>query len=140
MDIEVFALCDAATEAGGKLNLLGAFDCLYAHKFPVMHPQCSVALRIRFSRIEEGSHKIRINFVDEDGKPLLPSLNANTDIKFKEHQQYVVSNLILNIHNLKVEKAGRYSIDLAINGKSEKSLPLFVRMAPPRPGPVQQQA
>ncbi len=139
MDIEVFALCDAATEAGGKLNILGAFDCLYAHKFPVMHPQCSVALRMRFSRIEEGTHKIRINFVDEDGKAVLPGLNANTDIKFKEEQQYVVSNLILNIHNLKIEKAGRYSIDLAINGKSEKSLPLFVKMVPSRPGPVQQQ-
>jgi len=137
MDIEIFALCDAATETGGKLNILGAFDCLYAHKFPVMHPQCSVALRIRFSRIEEGVHKIKINFVDEDGKAILPSLNANTDIKFKEEQQYVVSNLILNIHNLKVEKPGQYSIDLAIDGKSENSLPLFVRLVPPRPDPAQ---
>lgn len=137
MDIEVFALCDAATETGGKLNILGAFDCLYAQKFPVMHPQCSVALRIRFSRIEEGGHRIKINFVDEDGKSILPSLNANVEIKFKEEQHYVVSNLILNIHNLKIEKAGPYSIDLAINGKSEKSLPLFVRHVPPRPDPAQ---
>ncbi|MCX6339352.1 MAG: hypothetical protein NTX71_05475 [Candidatus Aureabacteria bacterium] len=137
MDIEVFALCDAATETGGKLNILGAFDCLYAQKFPVIHPQCSVALRIRFSQIEEGGHRIKINFVDEDGKPILPSLNANVEIKFKEEQHYVVSNLILNIHNFKIEKAGQYSIDLAIDGKSEKSLPLFVRIVRPRPDPVQ---
>ena len=67
MDIEVFAICDAATESGGKLNILGAFDSLYGSKLPIVHPHCSIALRIRYSKIEEGQHTIRINFVDEDG-------------------------------------------------------------------------
>ncbi|MCX6353910.1 MAG: hypothetical protein NTZ78_03260 [Candidatus Aureabacteria bacterium] len=128
MDIEIFSLCDAATESVGKLNILGAFDTLYSAKLPCVHPQCSVALRIRYSRIEQGNHQIRINFVNEDGKAVLPSLNGGTDIKFGENQQYAVSNLILNIHNLKLEKEGHYSIDLAVDGKSAKSLPLFLKV------------
>ena len=128
MEIEIFALCDAATESGGKLNILGAFDTLYARKLPATHPQCAVVLRVRYSRIEAGKHTIRINFVDEDGKAILPSLDGGTDIKFREGQQYAVSNLILNIHNLKLSKEGQYSIDLAVDGKFEKSLPLFLKV------------
>jgi hypothetical protein len=133
MDIEVFAICDAATESGGKLNILGAFDSLYGSKLPIVHPHCSIALRIRYSKIEEGQHTIRINFVDEDGKPVLPSVNGRADIKFKEGQRYAASNLILGINNLKLEKEGHYSIDLAIDGKSERSLPLFAKIRRPKP-------
>jgi len=59
MNIELFVLCDAATDQQGKLNILGAFDSLWAQKVPVSHPQCAVALRIRFSKIEEGEHNIK---------------------------------------------------------------------------------
>ena len=34
MNIEAFLLCDAATDQQGKLNILGAFDNLYAKKIP----------------------------------------------------------------------------------------------------------
>ena len=30
MNIQVAVLCDAATDENGKLNLLGAFDTIYA--------------------------------------------------------------------------------------------------------------
>ena len=38
MKVEIFALCDAATESQGKLNLLGTFDQLVAGSVPVVHP------------------------------------------------------------------------------------------------------
>ena len=84
MNIEILALCDAATDQQGKLNLLGAFDCIFARQVPVVHPQCSVALRIRFRRIESGAHRIKISFVDEDGKPVVPSLDANVNVQTNE--------------------------------------------------------
>jgi hypothetical protein len=52
MNIEVYSLCDAATNDTGKLNLLGSFDTIRAKDMPVVHPQCSVALRVRFNSIE----------------------------------------------------------------------------------------
>ena len=52
MNIEVFSLCDAATIEGGKLNMLGAFDTIMAEKVPVVHPQCTIALRLRFNASE----------------------------------------------------------------------------------------
>ncbi|MBL7081592.1 MAG: hypothetical protein ISS44_03400 [Candidatus Omnitrophica bacterium] len=127
MHIELFSLCDAATEGMGKLNILGAFDSIWTAEMPVVHPQCSIALRIRFNSIERGEHKISVNFVDADGKHIMPTADGPVRVNFPDGQRSGTANLILNIHGLKLEKYGEYSIDLAIDGRSETSLPLFVK-------------
>ena len=38
MRLEIFTLCDAATDSVGKLNILGSFDTLWAREAPVSHP------------------------------------------------------------------------------------------------------
>ena len=127
MNIEMIAFCDAATDSQGKLNILGAFDCIWSMQAPIMHAQCAVALRIRFDRIEEGDHRIRINVIDADGKSVMPSLNANMKVVFGIDQDSAVTNLILNIHQLKLDRFGPYAIDVAVDGRQETSLPFFVR-------------
>ena len=124
MNKEVFVLCDAATETVGKLNILGAFDNIYSRPSPATHPQCAIALRVRFNQIEKGEHKIRVNIVDEDGKLIMPSLDAKINVDFPQNMDSSIANLILNIHGLKIEKFGKYSVDLAIDGRQEASLPL----------------
>ena len=135
MNIDVFVLCDAATEMAGKMNILGTFDTITATALPAVHPHCALALRMRFSRIEEGQHNVRINITDEDGHLVIPSLEGNIAIKFGASDQTAVTNLVLNIDRLKFDRAGEYSIDLAIDGRLEKSLPLYLRLrekpAPP---------
>ena len=126
MNIEVFSLCDAATNDRGKLNILGTFDIIWSKNMPIIHPQCSVALRIRFDSIERGEHKITVNFVDLDGKNIIPPLSGAINVSFPDGQSSGTSNLVLNIQGLKLEKYGEYSIDLAIDGRREGSLPLFV--------------
>ncbi|MDD5595675.1 MAG: hypothetical protein PHY94_05465 [Candidatus Omnitrophica bacterium] len=126
MNIEVYSLCDAATNDMGKLNLLGAFDTICAAQMPVIHPQCTIALRIRFESIERGEHKVAVTFVDLDGKNIIPPANGTINVNFPDGQRSGSANLILNIQRLKLEKYGEYSIDLAIDGRSEGSLPLFV--------------
>ena len=126
MNIEVFALCDAATDQMGKLNLLGAFDVICSESFPFSYHKCAVALRIRFTKIEQGHHKLRLNFVDEDGRNVLPSLDGNIDVKIEDKWQSSAKNMILNINNITFKNAGTYSIDLAIDGRQERSLPVFL--------------
>ena len=124
--MEVYSLCDAATNDMGKLNMLGAFDTIWAGQLPVVHPQCSIALRIRFESIERGEHRVIVTFVDLDGKNIIPPANGTINVNFPDGQRSGSANLILNIQRLKLEKYGEYSIDLAIDGRSEGSLPLFV--------------
>ena len=129
MNIEIYSLCDAATNDRGKLNILGTFDTIWTKNIPVIHPQCSVALRIRFDSIERGEHRITVNFVDLDGKNIVPQMNGAIRVDFPDGQRSGSSNLVLNIQGLRLEKYGEYSIDLAIDGRREGSLPLFVIQA-----------
>lgn len=127
MRIEIFALCDAATGDFGKLGMLGAFDTIWTPKIPVVHPQCAIALRARFERIERGEHKVAVHFVDSDGKSVIPAAQGAITINFDDEQSSGAANLILNIQGLKLEKFGEYSIDLAIDGQQKASVPLFVK-------------
>ncbi len=133
MNIEAFLLCDCATDQRGKLNVLGAFDSIYAKKTPIVHPACTVATRIRFERIEEGEHKVSINVIDQDGKSVIPRLNGNISVKARPDAGSSVVNLILNLQRLKFENYGEYRIDLAIDEKLEGSLPFNVREVPSQP-------
>ena len=133
MNIEAFLLCDCATDQRGKLNVLGAFDSIYAKKTPIVHPACTVATRIRFERIEEGEHKVSIAVIDEDGKAIVPRLDGNISVRARPDGGSSVVNLILNLQRLKFENYGEYRIDLAIDGKVEGSLPFSVREVPSQP-------
>ncbi|HVR37183.1 MAG TPA: hypothetical protein VMS21_15175 [Methylomirabilota bacterium] len=130
MNIQVAVLCDAAMDYQGKLSLLGTFDTIHAGQIPAFHPQCSIALRIVFSRIEEGSHKLKINFVDEDGKLVMPSIDVPVEVILPGETTFISRNFIINIQQLRFEKAGTYSIDIAMDGRQEASIPLEVKHTP----------
>ncbi|MBN1867338.1 hypothetical protein JW916_08600 [Candidatus Sumerlaeota bacterium] len=129
MEVEIFALCDAAADYGGKLNLLGTFDTVRAQQFPTARPHCAVALRMRFERVEEGEHRIRINFVDGDGKPIIPNLDSKLTVRFPPEVSSVCANMVLAINGMKFDRPGHYSIDLGVDGRYEKSLPIHVVQA-----------
>ena len=131
MKTELFILCDAATDYQGKLNILGTFDAIWSKQIPAVHPFCAVALRLRFSKIEEGEHKIKISIIDEDGNAVVKPVEANVRIQFKDTPlTSMATNMILNLQGLKFPGFGEYSIDLAIDGRHEASLPLYVRKIP----------
>ena len=128
MKVEIFTVWDAATsDSGGKLNVLGSFDRINASTVPVTHPLCALAIKMRFERLEEGAKRVRISFMDTDGKPVMPTLDAATQVQFPPGEHSVTACLVLQIQQLKLPNFGEYSIDLAIDGRHEASIPLFVR-------------
>jgi len=128
-------LCDAATDNNGKLNILGTFDTIYTSQLPAVHPQCSIAIRMTFGKVEEGQHKVKLNFVDEDGKPVLDLPLIPIDVMVPEETIFLSRNFIVNIQKLKFEKEGLYSIDIAVDGRQEGSIPLLVKIPSPQAGP-----
>lgn len=133
MNVEAFLLCDAATDQMGKLNILGAFDHIGVQKLPAKHPSCAIVGRIRFERFEEGDHKIKVQMIDEDANPSGPNLEGNMNIRFAGDVDSAVSNFILNIQGLQLEKYGEYRIDLSIDGQIKASLPFYVMEPPAHP-------
>ena len=137
MNIQVAVLCDAATDDNGKLNLLGAFDTIYTQQLPAVHPQCSIALRVTFSHEDEAAHKLRLNFVDADGRPIMPSaIDIPVEVVMPADSHFATRNFIVNIQQLKFDGPGLYSIDISLDGRTQTSIPLLVKHNPPPSGPA----
>jgi len=130
MKMLIATICDAAADNQGKLGILGTFDTINARSMPVVIPLCSIALRFMFSKVEEGPHKIKISIIDEDGKPVIKSIEGGMTVRCPDGQISTTGNLVLNVQKLKFEKAGTYSIDVAVDGRQEVNLPLYVKLVP----------
>jgi len=132
MNIQVAVLCDAATDENGKLNLLGAFDLIYTQTLPAVRPQCSIALRVTFGQEEEGDHRLRLNFVDADGKPIMPTIvEIPVRVVMPADSHFGTRNFIVNIQQLKLETPGLYSVDILLDDQPQASIPLLVKHTPP---------
>lgn len=135
MEIQIAALCDSAVDFNGKLCLLGTFDTILAQQMPAVHPQCSIALRVVFSRIEEGLHKVRMNFVNEDGQPVMQAIDIPVEVALPADATFLARNFVVNIQQMRFEQPGHYAINIAIDGRQEASMPLQVKLAtPPQAG------
>jgi len=49
---------------------------------------------------------------------------------------FLSRNFIVNIQKLRFEKEGLYSIDIAVDGRQEGSIPLLVKIPPKPVGPA----
>ncbi len=136
MKIEAFLLCDAATNQQGKLNILGAFDNIFARKTPVVHSACAIACRARFDRSEEGDHQVRINVIDSDGGDIMPPMKGNIKVRIGRDVESTAVNLILNLQRMRLERFGEYQVDLTVDETHAASLPFYVRELPERPSPA----
>ena len=131
MNIQVAVLCDAATNDNEKLNLLGAFDTIYAQQLPAMHPQCSVALRLTFTPGDEGDHQVTLNFVNADGRAIMPPMVLPVVVSLPDDAHFLTRNFIINIQQLKFNEPGMFSLDVLLDGRPHASIPLLVKMSPP---------
>lgn len=138
MNVQVAVLCDAATDDNGKLNLLGAFDTICARELPAVHPQCSVAVRLTFFSGEEGRHTLRVNFVNADGRSIMPDFpTIPVDIALPGDTHFATRNFILNIQHLKFEEPGPYSVELIVDDQVQTSIPLMIKLMTPETPPLE---
>ena len=130
MNVEALLLCDAATDQQGKLNMLGAFDQIFARQVPFRHPACTIAVRIRFPKSEQGEHQVKISIVDMDGNAIGPKPEGKLMVRVPDELDSTTANLVLNLQGIEFKDFGRYQIDLFINGSLAASLPLNIRPFP----------
>ncbi len=132
MNVEIFSICDAATDYAGRLNLLGAFEGIAAPKAPIMRDRCSLAIRMRFDKAEAGNHAVAVRFFDKDGNMPIPEMKAALNVKVMSGRSTSAFNLVLNINRLTFPHFGVYDIQLFVDDALQASLPLLVAQAKER--------
>ena len=129
MQILLATLCDSAADYQGKLSLLGAFDTLCARELPVVHPQCSLAIRICYDPQDAGRHQMRIRCVDPSDQECLPPFEPMVDVSFPSpFLPFVTRNLVLNLQRVKFDRAGLHRFLVEDNGRTLISIPLRVTL------------
>jgi hypothetical protein len=129
MEIEIFTLCDFAQDNNSKLTIVGTFDSINARQFPVTHPICSIACRLRFAAKEAGSHHFRLRLIDAAGKEIIKPVEGDINIGAPNNNQFASINVVINFNQLQFEKAGRYSFELYLDEEWTSGLPLFLNQA-----------
>ena len=128
MNVEIFTLCDAATtDSAGKLNILGSFDRISSRSSPIVHANCAIAAKLRFERIEDGKKQIRVSIIDTDGNSVVPDIGLQAEIQVPPGESNATFQLVVLIPKISLPNFGEYSINLAVDGRSESSIPLFAR-------------
>jgi hypothetical protein len=131
MNLDVFTLCDfAQTVPGNKMNIIGTFRTIMARQTPVVHPVCALAILMRFEQIEQGTKNIRVSIIDSDGRAITPTLDAQLNVQISSDASDASVPFVLVIQQISLPRFGEYSIDLAVDGRQEASIPLYVRQAP----------
>lgn len=129
MTVQLATLCDSASDYAGKLCLLGAFDTLCAREFPVVHPHCSLAVRLIFEPAEAGVHPFVIRCFGPDDEECLPAFEPAVDVTFPSRfVPFVTRNIVLNLQRLRIERQGVYRWSVETGGRTLASIPLRVTL------------
>ena len=129
MHVQIATLADSASDYQGKLCVLGAFDMICARQFPVVHPFCTLALRILFEPADVGTHRFSIRCTDATGAEVLKPLDLQPamEIHFPSpFVPFITRNVVLNLQNLRFEKPGLIQWQLLCNQQPLATIPLRV--------------
>jgi hypothetical protein len=129
MEVEIFTLCDFAQDNNSKLTIVGTFDSIHAKQFPVQHPACAVACRMRFANKEAGEHSFRLRLINAEGKETIQPVEGNLNIGSNSGGQPVTINIVINFNQLQFEKPERYSFELYIDDDWKSGLPLYLHQS-----------
>ncbi len=135
MEITQALLADYANIAeGGKLNVLGIFSNIYATNFPANHPQMRLIFMWEAHHVECGKTKqIEIELCDADGKKIF-SIGGEFKIPEGKSGKSIYGNQIVELNNVRFEKAGEYVFNIIINGEHKTEAPFEVVTSPVRRG------
>ena len=128
MNIEIAAICDPAiaNDAGGRLNILGAFDRIFA-RFPLVIPQCSAVFRLRYQRAEAGTHQLSLSIEDVIGHPIVPPMQSEIQLQpVAQGFDTAAVNMILNMQRLQIQRPDKYIVRLSADNEELAALPLYI--------------
>jgi len=119
-ELQYSILCDdVRQESNGKFIFLGAFNTITSPKFPVAHLVLHIANQWC---VGEGEFRQQSRIVDPENKALVVS----PEIKFML-KDYDASHIVISrFHNVQFSMAGKYSVEVLLDGELFRRFPFHV--------------
>jgi hypothetical protein len=122
-------ICDYA-EVSHKINALGiGFDTIYAPKTPIKHRSFLLVFKLRAIIVEAGDKNVKISLIDEDGKNIIPDINAKFAIPKPSEGLESKAQIAIGFDNVEFPKYGSYSIHAVLDGNDMIAIP--IKVVPP---------
>ncbi len=131
LDFALLAL-NAEKGAGGKFHIFGgAFDTVEVGELPATIPPFTLVARFTGTADEAGQpHTFAVRIVNPDGEP---QDAGNIELKIGEHEGVRsptrAASALVTI-NMTFLSEGQYFFQLALDGHTVKSIPIFVILDP----------
>ena len=131
MRVDFAFLCDAATEAGGKLNALGiGIDRFLVRELPQTHRRLVVVTRVSFDVEDAGEQPFAIKLMCPDCSNVAPMVQGQMNVQLAEGAGGTRANMIIEIANAQFKSVGPHEAKLSIGGGEAAVLPLEVVLQP----------
>jgi hypothetical protein len=129
MHVSFALFADAANlSQEGKLNILGVFDAVQVAALPTVHPRAHLVVRLKGTRADVGSHTVTLRWMNPDAQELWSStgeLNVGPPpAGVTEMDMPLIAAL-----DLPIDRAGTYTMSIALDRVAATEVPLHVRGA-----------
>lgn len=129
MQLEFAFLCDAATEAAGKLYALGiGVDRLHVRDLPARHGRLTLVARLGFGAAEQGAHRFELRFVDADGQDVSTPVAGELGVHITDSAAGARVNVLIDVLNAEFRTHGPHELTLTVDGTNLVVLPLDVAL------------
>lgn len=109
------------------MTVVDAFCVLESGELPVCLGMCSMAAKIEFDRMEAGTKRIGISFLNEDGELAMPRMETTLDVKLPEGAASAMVPFAFLVKQLSVPAFGQYAVDLTVDGMLEATTHVYAR-------------
>lgn len=131
MQLEFAFLCDAASEAAGKIYALGiGVDRLHVRELPARHGRLTLVARLAFPATEQGVHPFELRLVDADGQDVSTPVAGELSVNVSDEATAARVNILIDVLNAEFRAPGPHELTLSIDGRNLVVLPLDVALAP----------
>lgn len=117
-------LCDHAfLSLDKKVNIIGVFETINAHKFPITHPKFVIVGSIAPTK---SKFKMKLNITGKDAKnPILGDIKER-EVNLPETEKKQNFNFIVEVINANFASAGEYTVEILIDEKVVGEIPFKV--------------
>lgn len=134
MEASILLIADFANvDSSGKLNIIGAFNRIFANSFPVIIPQMTLVIRLTAELGEfEQERMFKCVVWNEDGAkvgelPDLPfTVPSPKGVRRSDH------NVLISLQGFKFDGPGAYEFKVYVDNQHKGSIPLDIEPSPDR--------
>ncbi len=130
MEARILLAADFANvDAAGKLNIIGAFNRIFARQFPAKHGLLYVVIRFAVELGEFGKERtLSIILFDDDASEVWKIPDVKFTVQKPNDAHSGDFHPIIAIQNLEFPKPGRYEFRIFVNDDFKGSIPLDVAL------------